>query len=216
MNYGLDIFQGQMGQLIHESESLLHEGGSLLHQAVQENDITDVELLLHNGVYVDARNQNEATPLHVAARSDELMVVDILVKNGADLGALNFWGATPLHNACREGSNDIVIYLIKAGSDIDAKTSPEGDTPLHQAVRKNKIANIKTLILAGADTRMKNERGEHPMNLNCSLETKGVFQLACEQHKILQNMRLGADSDSESEVDLPQCNTWRHLGDTPH
>ena len=167
-----------------EIEAWVRSGGVLLHEAIQESSklpvgeiIAMVDLLLKQGVDVDVRNENEATPLHVAARYDNLVLVVHLVAKGADLEAENKHKATPLHNASREGSREVVSYLIHAGSDIDAMTEDE-DTPLHQAVRKNKVDNVKALILAGANLKIKNSTGYYAKKLKCEKGTKDAYNAA--------------------------------------
>ena len=167
-----------------------NSGGELLHKAIvysskledplkvsETESFSLVCLLLKQGVKVDVRNANQATPLHVAARSDNLKLVCLLVANEAKLEAKNKHNATPLHNASREGSSDIVSFLIHSGSEIDAQTD-DGDTPLHQAMRKDKVDNVRILVSAGANKRIKNRTGYRAGKLQCEPGTKLAYTRA--------------------------------------
>ena len=188
MNEGLDMLKEQIVEWINEGKRLLHQAVQEASLPGSEHAIFDVNVLLHGHVDINARNSNDATPLHVAAKSENLHLVKILVEGGANLRAMSMHGATPLHNACREGSDRIVAYLIRAGSDKDALTL-DRDTPLHHAVRFNKIENIRILILFGANPRIKNRRGEHPMNLRCLDETKSAFKNALKEKTEMDHTR---------------------------
>ena len=184
MNEFLDMLQTEVDEWVDVGVAWTKQGNRLLHQAVKdfvlsENQLSiiDINTLLDKDVNIDTRNTDLATPLHVAVQSNMIELVELLVERGASLTAKSMHGATPLHNACRKGSGRIVAYLIREGSDKDALTH-DGNTPLHHAVRFDRIDNIRILILAGANTRIKNDRGEHPMNLKCSDETKAAFKNA--------------------------------------
>ena len=68
-----------------------------LYDAVTSGDVDKVGKLLGHGVPVNARHENQNTPLHWAAASSETEVAKFLIEKGADVNARNKNGWTPLH-----------------------------------------------------------------------------------------------------------------------
>ena len=188
MNEGLDMPNTELLAWIAEGVHLFYEAIEESLSSGPEDDTYTVLYLLTRGVNINAYHKDHETPLHLAVMSDNLKLVALLVKNHASLTHVNMHGETPLHNACRGGSSRIVTCLINAGCDKDAKTY-DGNTPLHNAVRFNRIENIRILILSGANPMIKNRRGEHPMNLRCSNETKMTFKNTLEEKNEMDHDR---------------------------
>lgn len=109
------------------------------------------DLLLANAD-VNARDEEQNTPLHKATTSNHSCAVTMLCNHGKgiDLNAQNNLGETPLYLAAKHDSIDCAKALIthKANLDLATKT---GYTPLHIAVMHNNYRSVKALVRAGAD-----------------------------------------------------------------
>lgn len=90
------------------------------------------EFLVQAGADVNARNDDQRTPLHGACtrRENKEKFVEFLLHNGADPNARDKNQKTPLYDACRGGELEIARLLLKAGADPNAKDK-DGCTPLH-------------------------------------------------------------------------------------
>ena len=82
-----------------------------LHDAARSGDVSAVEQLLGQGVDVNLKGQNDATPLIVAALEDQTAVAELLIARGADVHARNKGGLTPLHAAAYKGHRDVAELL---------------------------------------------------------------------------------------------------------
>lgn len=104
---------------------------------------------------VEARNENDESPLMLAAIKGQRDMVQKLVARDADI---NKPGWTPLHYAASSGQVEIMKLLLDKYAFIDAQ-SPNGTTPLMMAAMYGSTASVKLLLDEGADIAMKNQQG---------------------------------------------------------
>ena len=140
---------------------------------------------LEAGADVNARNENEMTPLLLATSfpggrnpeapaSQDPAVVSVLLEAGADVDARDRGGNTALISAAggklvettRGGmfgladSPGIVAALLAAGADVNARSTT---TPLHRAAFAEDLESVTMLLEAGADIRARDSEGETPL-----------------------------------------------------
>ena len=77
-----------------------------LHRAAYNKHKEIIELLIANGVDVNAKNDAAETPLHLAATKE---IAELLIANGSDVNAATNRGTTPLDWA----ANDEIASLIR-------------------------------------------------------------------------------------------------------
>ena len=77
-----------------------------LHRAAYNKHKEIIELLITNGVDVNAKNDAAETPLHLATTKE---IAELLIANGADVNATTNRGTTPLDWA----ANDEIASLIR-------------------------------------------------------------------------------------------------------
>src|SRR5262245_28791518 len=87
-----------------------------LVQAVRNQDLPQVRVLLNQHADVNARSGDGSTALLWAAHFDTFDIADLLVRAGANANAANDFGMTPLSQACINGSARFVDLLLKAGA----------------------------------------------------------------------------------------------------
>jgi ankyrin repeat protein len=86
-------------------------------------DLEKVQLLLARGANVNARSENERTPLLVAAAfPGTVNLLKLLLDRGADLRAQDRGGATALSLAVRSADVEVVRFLVEKGLDPKALT----------------------------------------------------------------------------------------------
>jgi ankyrin repeat protein len=62
---------------------------TLLHRAVSSDCYTIVKYLIRRGANIQAKAEEDWTPLHVATKAGNLKMVMLLVENGANVAAIN-------------------------------------------------------------------------------------------------------------------------------
>jgi ankyrin repeat protein len=115
-------------------------------------------LLAARRVNVEARNQQDESPLMMAAIKGQIDAVKALLARDADV---NKPGWAPLHYAASAGSpqhTEIIALLLEHHAYIDA-ASPNGTTPLMMAAQYGSHASVKLLLSEGADPTLKNQLG---------------------------------------------------------
>ncbi|MHB9134428.1 MAG: ankyrin repeat domain-containing protein [Armatimonadota bacterium] len=139
--------------------------GSSLYQAVDENNLAMVKLLLTHGAKPDGSTPlNLHVPLVRAARLGNQAIVTVLLQAGANVNLNQPYGGTPLMNAVFGHHRPIVELLLLAGADV--KQTVEGkSTVLHTAVICKDVELAGLLLKAGANINARNTDGLTPLAL---------------------------------------------------
>ena len=120
---------------------------------------TMAQVLIENGIDINAVDNNGYTALTMAAMHNNHAVAEVLLKHGANPNCRDNQQLTPLHWASVGKSLQSTKVLLDHGAKANVQDAC-GDTPLHDAVVYSEIEIIKELLKAGADPHIKNNRGE--------------------------------------------------------
>ncbi len=128
----------------------------LLFDAIRANDMAAVETLIGNGADVNARDDNNATPLIIAASIPQAAIVQVLLAAGAKVDASDNDGNTALMKACgTERGFATVELLVNAGADIYAANN---DDKLAYDIASEAKAPVNTVMLVSPDEPTPTER----------------------------------------------------------
>lgn len=166
-------------------------GGTPLHQAVLNNSLEIIQMLVEDGVDVNSKDILDVTPLHVAVQYSHADAVGLLLHAGADVHAKNILGKTPLHLAIEYsdrgdeffcGNNIAIFHMLIShpGIDVEQKVDPisigiahiifqrtrsifedTGKTPLFLALESKSIEIVQKLLELGANPDSKNDNSDH-------------------------------------------------------
>ena len=127
----------------------------------ETNALADINNAINNGVNVNARDDNERTPLMLAAQGvSNLELISVLINAGADVSMRDENGATTLLFAAGGNPNpEVIKTIVKAGADVNVIDN-NGYTPLMLAAFNNNPEVVTTLLELGADPTMKNADGK--------------------------------------------------------
>ncbi|ETK77882.1 hypothetical protein L917_15619 [Phytophthora nicotianae] len=128
-----------------------HDGDEL-REAVRNNDVLGVKLLLARGMNPDACSGDGTTALHVCGQQAIDRAAQILLENGADANVCDRLGFTPLHWAVQMRREEVstasrlstIRILLHHGAD-PRKPDASGTTPLLIASRKENEASLGVL-----------------------------------------------------------------------
>jgi ankyrin repeat protein len=122
--------------------------------------------LLERGVDVNARDNDQATPLHFASRMARLEAVKVLLDYGAEVDARKADGQTPLHqvsnNLCGLGGDEcpkVARLLLEHGADANARDKDQ-KFPLHLASYCGHAGLAEVLLDHGAQADAEDNEGE--------------------------------------------------------
>lgn len=143
----------------------------LIHLAVSSDGTPSPEIidmiLAQKGTDINARNNDEKTPLLIALQFSQSDIALYLIEKGADCNATDKSGGNAFLYAalCSEKCATIFDVLTEK-STLDFKAAPfDGETPLHYAAYYGNIEYIEVLMNNGADLMARNDEGDTPLQV---------------------------------------------------
>ena len=109
---------------------------------------------------LDARDEEEKTPLHIAIEKRHYTIANFLLNFGANVNAQDNKGYTPLHYAVMKEPT-FIKYLLKFKANVNAQDN-EGYTPLDYA----KTDEIKQLLAGANPMQISSRKHFHRTSLN--------------------------------------------------
>ena len=153
------------------------EGNTPLILATSRNNQALVESLLRFKANPNKKNNSGCGPLTKVARVNNPEMCKILVRAGA---RVDDFKDGMLREAAKSENLDLMTALIHLGANINGRSSSVGNTPLHKAVIKQKANAIKLLLSKNANPKIKNLKGETPLELSLAYNDSYVCQLLTE------------------------------------
>jgi ankyrin repeat protein len=194
----------------------------LVYASVKNNPLA-VRRLLRAGADVNAKDNNDRTPLDFACKKGHVQVFKELLEHGADIEANDIHGRTALHLACSYGHLAVVNELLspndsngattsilgksksRAGANTEAKDS-EGNMPLHYATSEGHFPVVKSLLSRGADILAVHHYGRLPIHFAVSQGRSEVSKYLLREfyalihrlplHELLNNLTWIGDPNS--------------------
>jgi ankyrin repeat protein len=137
-----------------------------------------IELLLKNGVEIDAKDIYGRTALHVAVIEGHEVVARLLLMKGANVNAVDESGQTALHWAACNGAQAMLEILLENGA--DAKSVCDGESALHVAVIEGHEVVARLLLMKGANVNAVDEFGQTALYWAASNGDQTVLEILLE------------------------------------
>jgi ankyrin repeat protein len=162
------LYHAAYGGSTRNIKLLLEQGAPLdiapgedtsLHVAARFGYTDVVELLLSEGMPVNARTETNETPLIGAAFNGNPGTVRLLLNNGALIEARTNSQWTALLGAADDGSEECFRLLLGRGADLSAQND-KGDTALIIAAFKGHSQIVKLLLDNGVSVLQKSNDGQ--------------------------------------------------------
>ncbi|KAF7209125.1 ankyrin repeat and SAM domain-containing protein 1A isoform X4 [Nothobranchius furzeri] len=138
---------------------LVHQGPS--HPKLNEQSSVDHKEFKRCGPfdpYINAKNNDNETPLHCAAQYGHTRVVRLLLDELTDPTMRNNKFETPLDLAALYGRLEVVKLLLSAHPNL-LHCNAKKHTPLHLASRNGHLSVVEVLLGAGMDINYETEKG---------------------------------------------------------
>ena len=123
-------------------------------EAVKENDLSSLRILLDSGEDVNAADPDGSIALHWAVHNDSLGIAQLLLNAGSDVNAKNRYGVAPLSLAANNGSPSMVKTLLDKGAPANTVMA-EDESVLMTAARAGVEEVVSLLISAGANVNAR-------------------------------------------------------------
>ncbi|XP_031701334.1 ankyrin repeat and SAM domain-containing protein 1A isoform X1 [Anarrhichthys ocellatus] len=143
----------------HIVKLLIHQGPS--HPRLNEQSSVDHKEFKRCGPfdpYINAKNNDNETPLHCAAQYGHSQVVRLLLEELTDPTMRNNKFETPLDLAALYGRLEVVKLLLSAHPNL-LSCNTKKHTPLHLASRNGHLSVVEVLLDAGMDINYETEKG---------------------------------------------------------
>ncbi|XP_070695197.1 ankyrin repeat and SAM domain-containing protein 1A isoform X2 [Pempheris klunzingeri] len=143
----------------HIVKLLIHQGPS--HPKLNEQSSVDHKEFKRCGPfdpYINAKNNDNETPLHCAAQYGHTQVVRLLLEELTDPTMRNNKFETPLDLAALYGRLEVVKLLLSAHPNL-LSCNTKKHTPLHLASRNGHLSVVEVLLDAGMDINYETEKG---------------------------------------------------------
>ena len=183
-------------------------GQTPLHLASLNRFSSTVALLLKFGAVVDAKDNDNMTPLHLIpmqpeAQGDGSTTARVLLEHGGSVSMRNQNGQTPLHLASLNRFPSIVAVLLEFGAEVDVRDN-DSMTPLLLApavepryilhYEDGRCSDTTQLLLAhGANVNVRNKKDRTPLHI-------------ASQHYLCQSLALllkfGAEVDAQDNDNI--------------
>ncbi|XP_032431965.1 receptor-interacting serine/threonine-protein kinase 4 [Xiphophorus hellerii] len=160
-------------------------GSTPLHLATERHQKLLAELLLgRRRTNVNAKDEDQYTPLHWAAQNGDEAMTRLLLDRGATINETDGQGRTPAHVACQHGQENVIRVLLSRNADVQVK-GKNNWTALHFAAWQGHLGIVKLLVKqAGVNVDSQTTDGRTPLHL---ASQRGQYRVA----RIL--IELGAD-----------------------
>eukprot|EP00736_Rhodelphis_marinus_P006721 Rmarinus@m.23999 len=139
-------------------------GRNAFHYAAENGNIPVLTLLMatkHRAM--DAKDNEQMTPLMRAIKEHRVDCVKLLVSNGADINASNKEGVNSLHLASAEGSEEVVKFLLAERSCKISARDKNQMTAAHWAATKGHVSILQLLEHFSGDVEDRDAFGLTPL-----------------------------------------------------
>ncbi|RLN95092.1 hypothetical protein BBJ28_00000116 [Nothophytophthora sp. Chile5] len=136
--------------------------------AVAEGNMAKLQLLLDGGANLDAKDEDERTPLHWACATGRVEVAEFLLDHvHAKLSVQDDAGWTPLMSAASAGHGDVVntYSSLLSGCRLLWLWRLPGNSPLHLAIAEGHEDIARFLLENDANPYAKNKEQQRCVDL---------------------------------------------------
>ena len=136
------------------SNWLFAQNQNTIIEAVKDNDLSSLRILLDSGENVNASDPDGSIALHWAVHNDSLEITQLLLSAGSQVNAKNRYGVAPLSLAANNGSPSMVKTLLERGAFANTVMAEE-ESVLMTAARAGIEEVVDLLISAGANVNAR-------------------------------------------------------------
>ena len=169
------------------------EGKNALHIYSEMGWLEEVKEII-SYISVDAKDNENITPLMFAVYSNHIEMVRLLLERGANMHLVSDRKHNALHIACKNGNKEIAEMLLDAGMDIDAR----GDTswtPIMFAAYNDHTEIVRLLLERGANTSFVSDNKNNVLHLVCLGNNKEIARMLLDAGMDI-DARGGEDDDT--------------------
>lgn len=176
-------------QLKADPHAIEPTGRTYLHSACKSNSIEMIDYLTNLGLDINARANDQTTPLYCAIGHSKIDIVKHCIeKYNADVNATCDGFVSLLWYACKNNELEIMKYLIEKGANKSI-TDSSGKSLLHCAVKHSNTKTIDFVISLGYDISAMDNEKLTIVHILCSQPNVSHIEHLNELHKLDLNVQ---------------------------
>ena len=157
-------------------------------ESTQDECLDVAKFLLEHGADLDAKTDDQATPLHEASLYGSVKGTQLMLEHGANIHARDDMGRTPLHRVLIDSIDDYdasdmfldtMRCLLAHGVGVDT-LDDDCMTPLHQASQVGCVKGARLLLEHGANVHLEDIMGRTPFQVASECGKTKITQLLSE------------------------------------
>mmetsp|Transcript_92781 Transcript_92781/g.248147 ORF Transcript_92781/g.248147 Transcript_92781/m.248147 type:complete len:673 (+) Transcript_92781:3-2021(+) len=145
-----------------------------LWKCCEAGDVAGLRGLISSSASLDVRDMHGWQAIHLAASDGHCECVEVLVGAGCSVEATTDAGYTAVALAAQHGHGRVLEAVRPVVTSWDHPTTV-GETPLHLAARRGHVEVVTFLLESRANPRLRNNRGEFPVDVAMDMETREIF-----------------------------------------
>lgn len=154
-----------------------------LTQAIEEENIEDLELFIEKNRNINYEDSFGWTPLMKAARHNKLSALDFFLGKGADINYQNKEGINVLMMASIYADEKFVAFLLDKGASLNAKNN-EGANALMVAVKNGNRPIVELLLNKGVNINQTTHEGINVLMIALCKKHFDITELICSKKRI--------------------------------
>lgn len=174
-------------------------GHTPLHLACRQGNSRLVALYIDNHANIEARDENNRTPLFEACSSSllDLQIIKVLLEHGADVRKQDSRGKTALVliDPEMDQSLEAATLLLKAGADVNHRDR-EGRTPLFFVARRHAVEFVAMYLRHGANAITRNKAGQTALTIVLGQQAPQKASLRRRYDEVLRHLSFRTRSMS--------------------
>jgi preprotein translocase subunit SecA len=192
-------FSVKVLEMLVKSDPLILDKGDFqgnlpIHTAASEGNVEALEYLIKlKKEHLEARNQNDITPLYAAIQYGRETAVTILLKYGAQVNHRLPNGLFPLYIAIQNGFDNIAIKLLQSNNLNMQFILDSGESALHLAIDYGRVELANEMIKKGCPVNLKRKTDGYTA-LHCAAAVGKIEVIQA----IMSTQAIGVDSALES------------------
>jgi ankyrin repeat protein len=166
--FGFDVCNPRIGN-----------GKAPIHQAIEHENLEQLQSMLQNIVHIEQRDSTGATPIHLAAATLNKRVCAMLLEKGANVDVLDHKHSTPLHK-CQSKSQGVQVatLLLDRSPELIDRVDCFGKTALYMACEKgNEPSEYSSFDVFRANRTLRTEALSKQRAMSCMQKSSCPFSL---------------------------------------
>lgn len=186
----------------NEYDSLDQFNRTLLMQAIKNDFVKIIGVLLEKPIDLEKSDEKDETALFYAVRYKNIECLEKLISKGVRVNHINADGVTALWYAAQKSDSRYAKILTDAGISLDDQDQTFLLSPIMVSIKNRHLDTMKVLYEAGADLTLKSKEADIKSLLKHYVipNLKGNSRKAHVLHEVIRQMEAKINNEVFTEM----------------